>query len=123
MKKYVKPLMESEAFVANEYVSTCYVIDCNSCAGVIHAKDGDSALDKLTTEQGVSIYTGNLGEYGPCKNQDYLREYVDSFDFRYETTYDFVYWILSLIFGEHVSSFHPVTVTDKGWDNHPNASI
>lgn len=29
MKKYVKPTMNGEMFVANEYVGACYVINCN----------------------------------------------------------------------------------------------
>ena len=28
MKKYVKPMMESEAFVANEYITACWTADC-----------------------------------------------------------------------------------------------
>ena len=29
MREYVKPMMDSEVFVANEYVSACYKINCN----------------------------------------------------------------------------------------------
>lgn len=28
MKKYVKPIMESEAFIANEYIGACFYVDC-----------------------------------------------------------------------------------------------
>lgn len=31
MKKYVKPMMESEAFVANEYISSCTILSCMGC--------------------------------------------------------------------------------------------
>ena len=31
MKKYVKPMMESEAFVANEFVSSCWTVTCDNC--------------------------------------------------------------------------------------------
>ena len=29
MREYVKPMMDSEVFVANEYFSACYKINCN----------------------------------------------------------------------------------------------
>lgn len=32
MKKYVKPVMESESFVANEYIGACWLMTC-SCQG------------------------------------------------------------------------------------------
>ena len=30
MKNYVKPMMESEAFAANEYIAACYRIRCTT---------------------------------------------------------------------------------------------
>ena len=34
MKDYVKPMMESEAFAANEYIAACYNISCNVPSGI-----------------------------------------------------------------------------------------
>ena len=34
MKNYVKPMMESEVFAANEYIAACYNIRCNVPSGI-----------------------------------------------------------------------------------------
>ena len=34
MKKYVKPMMEGQMFVANEYVAQCWKIKCNVPYGI-----------------------------------------------------------------------------------------
>lgn len=54
-KKYVRPLMECEAFVANEYVAACgdenrvYKFKCDAAGGTLY---GDAE--------------GRLGSYSPC---------------------------------------------------------
>ena len=34
MKDYIRPMMESEAFAANEYIAACYNISCNVPLGI-----------------------------------------------------------------------------------------
>ena len=39
-KSYVKPVMESEAFVANEYVGACHYVKCKNCdSGFVYKTD------------------------------------------------------------------------------------
>lgn len=76
MKKYIKPVMEGELFVANEFISSCsdlvggvkYDFECDAGGGI----DGD-----LTSADGKTIYTDSqkhteLGDstyssYSACK--------------------------------------------------------
>ena len=126
-KEYVKPVMESEEFVSNEYVAACWTIICTnspSC-GVAEVKTaGDSKPEGYKESNDVEIYAGAIGNSIGCKSQDDLREYVNSFDFILPTTYDVVYRILKAIFGNSITSYHPVSL-EKGHDNgaHPNASV
>lgn len=41
MKNYVKPMMESEVFAANEYITACYHGVCNIDGYVFNDTDGD----------------------------------------------------------------------------------
>lgn len=77
MKKYVKPLMESEAFVANEYIGACWYMDC-ACTdpGIIVGGPSfkENELDKLTASLGIyelnntQIFVGNMGPSNTCPN-------------------------------------------------------
>ena len=65
-KAYVTPVMESEAFVANEYVAACFKITCNghkSSRSFIYKKTPTEAKDDddfyYDNEIGVWIYTGS----------------------------------------------------------------
>lgn len=47
MKSYVKPMMEGEVFVANEYVSACWWVDCNINYGDVYLEtNGQDGLQK-----------------------------------------------------------------------------
>lgn len=50
MKKYVKPMMDSEIFVANEYVSACYVGSCNIDGEVYLDTNNNGVYDKGTDQ-------------------------------------------------------------------------
>lgn len=65
MKKYMKPIMESESFVANEYVSTCYLINCSNGDLSVVSKDTES---NPGTEMALGNYIYNAG--GSYKKQD-----------------------------------------------------
>lgn len=64
-KAYVKPVMESEAFVANEYVAACYTVRCKECGAY---QEGYDSLNEGVTEMDVvgKIYAGNLGGKRGC---------------------------------------------------------
>ena len=74
MKKYVKPIMESEVFVANEYIGACWILSCTctSTKEVISGDNINAAMfneynDKATVYQDGSNYiiTGTiLGKSG-----------------------------------------------------------
>lgn len=124
-KEYVKPVMESEEFVSNEYVAACWTIICTnspSC-GVAEVKTaGDSKPKGYGESNGVEIYTGDIGNSIGCKTQDDLRKYVDSF-----LTFpinELVYEFLKAILGDSITSYHPVSL-EKGHNNgaNPNASV
>ncbi|MCQ2267569.1 MAG: hypothetical protein MJZ83_01685 [Bacteroidaceae bacterium] len=45
MKKYVKPCMYAEEFISNDYVSACYVMNCN-ISGWFHDDNDNGKYDK-----------------------------------------------------------------------------
>ena len=46
MRAYVKPMMDSEVFVANEYVSACYSGVCNISGSVYMDSNNNGEYDK-----------------------------------------------------------------------------
>lgn len=48
MKNYVRPMMESEAFAANEYITACYHGVCNIDGYVFNDTDGDGKYTPRT---------------------------------------------------------------------------
>lgn len=44
-REYVKPVIESEEFVANEYVAACWVVECNQHGKKIIYNYPSSAID------------------------------------------------------------------------------
>lgn len=68
MKKYVKPTMNGEMFVSNEYVSACWIISCNAPSGTLWRET--NGLDGLQTSYTLvgGKYIGkdqNIGSFGP----------------------------------------------------------
>lgn len=45
-KEYVKPAMQGECFVANEYVSACFYADCNISGNVYIDSNGNNQYDE-----------------------------------------------------------------------------
>ena len=66
MRKYVKPMMESEAFVANEYIGACFVMDC-SCSN----NEGKLYL------QGISPADAVVGYFGDGSGLKFVGEIVE----------------------------------------------
>ena len=57
MKKYVKPTMNGEMFVANEYVGACFVVECNVPGGTdyeyLYSETNGEAGLQTTANNGV----------------------------------------------------------------------
>ena len=130
-KTYVKPVMESEEFVANEYVAACWRITCtgDGNCGTITVKDTESQ----TYSEGSMISTDSFNGKAPCTNEitketfevDTVDELLALLGETLDGTITTLKAIDILINGKEVeteTSFHPLEVT-KGWENHPNASV
>ena len=71
-KAYVKPVMESEEFVANEYVAACWTLTCitvgHECAGktkIVKAEKLDDIVDDyIDLGANWKSYVGAIGESG-----------------------------------------------------------
>ena len=138
MKTYMKPTMESEAFVANEFVSTCYTVTCDNCGAV------QAGYDKLVGQitsieyrgQESNIIRGTLGGEPACINETTVQEYKPWW---YDLLGDITHYIYERYFKDYymeqvvIGSFHPVVVTE-GFEKpgiyhpdqmffHPNASV
>lgn len=132
MKKYIKPVMESESFVANEYIGACWTVTCHGKCGAGTFVTLDEQLYKDITSSSNSgngyIYTGDLvnksGKVFAVENCESftqngeIPDWVNSFETR------LLYWLLQKIFGENETTtyYHPVSVTQKGVSDGPNAS-
>lgn len=82
MKKYVKPIMESEMFVANEYVATCsdtvnkyykFVCDGHGWFGT-----GGIVYEETNGKDGLQVTSDkSLGAYHPCQVTHYVNASED----------------------------------------------
>lgn len=145
MKKYVKPLMESEAFVANDYIGACFLIDClciNDPGNVFKdLDDTNAAMNSFNKKYNGTtydvddgyIFVGNVNGNASClgANTDIHttnNEYTDRVN-------EFVNWwngtwILPLLFGrlkgiDTITNHHDITISnclDVANYPHPNAS-
>ena len=103
-KAYVKPVMESEAFVANEYVAGCWEIVCQ----------GGSYGADYHDDHGSFIYVSDKKP-----NPDYFDGDRDGFVIYIYPPYGNSYS------GEigGVKGPHPVEIIDRTKPGHPNASV
>ena len=83
MKNYVKPMMESEVFAANEYIAACgdsgvnYLFECNAPEGILYYyPNRDNAVDGVHKDQNSS----RLGGYEPCKDKHVTSGINDFYD-------------------------------------------
>lgn len=130
MKTYVKPMMQSETFVANEYIAACWKINCNVPTGYGFIDDnGNGSYDrgetKLTSDgvHGCGVWhTGIQGVPGdgPKANAMWQPQSWTFFG-GYENdgpAYDVYYW--SDGYGQ--THRHFSKVSDAQWETNPNAS-
>ena len=134
MKNYVKPMMESEVFAANEYIAACYNIACNVPTGFGFIDNNgndryDRNIDTKLTDDGVygcgTVHEGVPGvpDDGPVANamwqpQEWRGgiiwgEYVND-----GPAYDVYYWRD----GSGRLDIHFSRVSDANWEPNPNAS-
>lgn len=132
MRTYIKPVMESEAFVANEFVAACYTVKCTNC-GVY--KEG---YDSLKNSVGSAEILGNTmtiwpDETGGCKHVEVPKSepVVNEYPWTWVNIPSWLYWKIFVdILGwdswtESTASYHPVSIENK-WlytTNHPNSSV
>lgn len=126
MKKYIKPAMESESFVANEYIGACWTMTCTnsdkSCG--TETWRGDKNIDGLTLSGNSStgVYVGDINGNGPCRDEYKPNDYNWTGSFWSDIPV-LIKFIIDLWTGNTgtTTEYHPVSVTE-GWTNHPNAS-
>ncbi len=131
LKEYVKPVMESEEFTANEYVAACWTITCNNsnkeakCGGTEQVKaESMENISGLTLSGNSSsgIFKGDIEGITPgCTT-------ISAYDLTNLLgilSYLWDLWVKGEVKEDDV--FHPVTVTkghtdENGW-YYPNASV
>lgn len=140
-KNYVKPMMESEAFVANEYVAACWTITCtnsdaNACGGIEKIKDkeltdigGLNAQYNESSDSYLGTYTGTMpGNKQPCKNQLTMKDFDFDWGLGALVDIDFYKFLWALINDDLYNNnpVHPVAVSEGYYlENkfHPKASV
>lgn len=147
MKKYIKPIMESESFVANEYISTCYTVTCGTCGAWEEGYDSlaGTVITKDVTIWGKEYYSGTISEYeyknpgstgsgAPCTTfnasdkidiNDVVSLGWNGLQINWDLAWPF---IIQLIYGSNHESVtvHKDLSVVENWThttNHPNASV
>lgn len=127
MKKYMKPMMESENFVVNEFIGSCWTVTCDYCGTV--EKGYDQLYNQIiTTEydgQESHIIRGELNDKEPCITETTVNNYKPWW---YDSLGVFTHIIYEAFFKDYyketvvTGAYHPVTF-EEGHGNHPNASV
>ena len=150
MKKYVKPMMESEAFAANEYIGACWLMDCLSTSAdenilLVGGTIGEAFTEKYQNKEaaingfdengGYYVVTGTIHS-GSCENKcthdNLATETIGGLNCgRFwgvpiigPLLYLGCEWVESYV-GEAVTqgvNHHHVSITQKGTSSGPNAS-
>ena len=72
-RTYIKPFMESEEFVTNEYVAACYLVTCVTAKEnfITHTKPEPDSYDAFTPDGYTwALYDGYAPELGGCVYYD-----------------------------------------------------
>ena len=130
MKNYVKPMMESEAFVANEYIPACYRIKCttpqrNRTFYYLY----DDSNDNGKWDSGDKLLYSNLWGFSGCNKwhdgviQDNPPEengfVTRGTNPKRYTAYAVFWWKENL--GAD-SDYHVMTPGNENYETNPNAS-
>ena len=131
MKKYMKPLMEGQMFVANEFVSACYSISCNVPYGFGYIEQNnepgyqdneDKYIDGGADGCGTTHTAHGIDAAGPSANAMWQPQKFDYYKWQYVNDGDpyAVFWWEQKSHGN--SSNHFSKVSDAQWEKNPNAS-
>ncbi len=117
-KKYVRPTMESETFITDEYVAACWTVWCNVPYGIGYieknAEDGyQPREDEFIVEGrgcGSEHTASGIDAAGPAANAMW-----DPYDGK---PFEVFYWKNN----KDGSGHHFSKVKDAKWEKNPNAS-
>ncbi len=134
MKNYVKPMMESEVFAANEYIAACYRIRCttpngNASYNYIYADSNDNGVWDRGDQR---IYSSAFVGFRGC-NQWHEGVILDepptangfvttgtNPDGWFVQSEPVFYWYEDL--GHQYEDIHVMTPGDENYESNPNAS-
>ena len=131
MKEYVKPMMDSEVFAANEYVAVCYRIKCttpNRNDTFYYLYDdtndngvwdsGDSLLysNKWFGFSGCNLWHNGVIQDNPPEENGFVTRGTNP---RWDNAYP-VYWWNERLGSD--SDYHVMTPGNENYETNPNAS-
>lgn len=125
MKKYIKPVMESESFVANEYIGACWTMTCTNSDGSCGTETwrGEKNIEglTLTADNTNGVYSGDINGNEACREKFKPNDY--NWTNTWQDFFTLIKYLRDLWSGNTgtTTKYHPVSVTE-GWTNHPNAS-
>lgn len=130
-KKYVKPSIVGEKFIANEYIAACWNIKCNVDSGYGYfekndrdgyQKDGDELIAS-GHGCGTTHVASGIDAAGPSENA--MWQETDSWGEEKGAPYPVFYFKArntSSEWWESKSNHHFCTLDAVNWDENPNAS-
>lgn len=125
-KAYVKPVMESEAFVANEYVAACWTVACDKCDAIQEGYDALYAQVKQGNTLTGDIFAGDLGGVRGCQEYKVPNQKPSWTNFWARLLWEiFVEW-LGFDAGSQTTGYYHVVDTTQNWTvtkNHPYSSV
>lgn len=128
MKKYIRPMMSSEVFLANEYVAACWKIRCNVPYGIgFYDKNNNNLYDEgidtfIAKGTGCSAYhNGVESDNGPVANAMWQPRKGGWFGYG-ETNDGEAYPVFMFVTSNSNNGHHFSKVEDAEWETNPNAS-
>lgn len=117
-KKYVRPAMESETFITDEYIAACWTVWCNVPSGIGYieknGRKGYQAYEDVYIVSGsgceVSHTASGIDAAGPAANAMWDPYGGEPFEVFYWKNF------------RHGSGHHFSKVEDAEWKENPNAS-
>ena len=130
MKDYVRPMMESEDFAANEYIAACYRIRCttpqgNSAFNYLYDDSNDNGIwdseDKLLYRRwlgfsGCNRWHDGVSQDNPPEENGFVTRGTNP---DRNTAYPVFWWRENL--GAD-SDYHVMTPGNENYETNPNAS-
>ena len=121
MKTYIKPMMESEYFVANQYISACWWVDCNIEYGDVYLETNGKAGLQMTGYNHDKQIGRDVTGCGRIHNG--VTEEPTANGYWVEKTF----WgntgrVRDVFSWEDRHGWHSSYIEDANWDTNPNAS-